>query len=193
MSKMRESLNLRDSFSFDVVRGSPMIWDGMPLQGYFRGQVWRPSKSGIMRLVHDTAWIKNLVMDAAKSYLFDAAFNAAAQSSNWYLSLIDGTGFTSILASHTMAAHAGWSEFVSYSGGTRPAWTKGATAANSITAAAVSVFNITGGGGTLAGGFLTNNNVLSGATGILWSAGQFPSPVPVSSGDQMRLNYALSA
>lgn len=138
--------------------------------------------------------IINTVTNAGKMQMLGSMFNSNVVSTiyQWYMGLINNSGFSAIAAADTMASHAGWTEFVSYTETTRPAWTKDAASGNAITATSPSVFTISA-DGTLYGGFIVSNNTKSGGTGILWSAGGFPTPVPVqASVDIFRGNYETS-
>jgi hypothetical protein len=188
-----DKLRLRDDFPYSIVRNAPYLWDIMGVQGRYFGELLRTKKSGNLILKERFPIdFHNLVMNAAKTYMFDAAFNAATQVSTWYLGLIDATSFSTIAATDTMTAHAGWIEFGNYTAGVRQTWNKGATSGNTITGTTVSQFTINA-NGTLAGGFLTTNNTIGGTTGLLWSAGQFPTAAPVSITDVFRINYSVSS
>ena len=91
------------------------------------------------------------------------------------MGLITGPGSgTTYIAGDTLATHAGWTEFTNYSGNRKavtfgtPTLADPSVISNS---ASPSSFTITGGGGTVAGAFLTNVN--TGTSGILFSEGDF--------------------
>lgn len=136
----------------------------------------------------------NLVTNTAKNSLFDTLFNQATQvaSNSWYMGLISNSGYSSIQAADTMSSHAGWTEFTGYSETTRPLWTQGAAASQSVTNSTPVTFSINA-TGTVKGGFIATNNVKSGTTGLLFSAGLFTADVPVVNGDQIRGTYTVSA
>lgn len=181
-----ECLTLRDTFPYTVQRSTPDIYETLGLRGKFYGELYR--KDELIERIE----FSNLVMTAAKDYMFNAGFNAASQISNWYLGLIDAGTFSAIAGTNTMASHSGWTEFTNYTEAVRQAWTKGTSVLATITGATVASFTIGTGGGTLAGGFVASSSALNATSGTLWSAGQFGAAVPVVAGDVFRLNYSLS-
>lgn len=135
----------------------------------------------------------NDIVNVGKNLILNAMFNgttAIAQSA-WAIGLISSVGFSALAASDTMSSHAGWTEFVDYSGGSRVAWGPGTSTAQSVTNATPNTFNITG-SGTIQGIFVTSNNTLSGTSGTLWATALFTTPVPVVNGDQLKTTYTLN-
>lgn len=137
----------------------------------------------------------NLVVNEGLQYMNDTFFDGSSYTATWYIGLITGPGAsTTIAATDTLASHAGWTEYTNYSGN------RGAISFGSATLADPSVilngtpvaFTITGGGGTVAGGFLTN--VATGTSGILFSASDFQAPGDrvVVSGDTLNVTYEFS-
>ena len=146
-----------------------------------------------------TAETKNLVVNAGLAYMAGSALTSVTQITSWYLGLVTGPGSgTTYAAGDTMSSHAGWTEFVNYSNGTRVAATFAtATTANPSVAtntASPAVFNINGAGGTVAGAFLTSGSAKSGTTGTLFSAADFGSPGDrtVVNGDTLSVTYQFS-
>jgi hypothetical protein len=146
-----------------------------------------------------TAESKNLVVNAGLAYMAGSALTSVTQITSWYLGLVTGPGSgTTYAAGDTMSSHAGWTEFVNYSNGTRVAATFAtATTANPSVAtntASPAVFNINGAGGTVAGAFLTSGSAKSGTTGTLFSAADFGSPGDrsVVNGDTLSVTYQFS-
>ena len=71
-----------------------------------------------------TAETKNLVVNAGLAYMAGSALTSVTQITSWYLGLVTGPGSgTTYAAGDTMSSHAGWTEFVNYSNGTRVAAT----------------------------------------------------------------------
>jgi len=138
--------------------------------------------------------IPNGIVNVGKDDILDVYFSDATQTTgtNWVIGLISNSGYTGIASSDTMASHAGWSEFTSYSESNRVAWGQGAPSAQSITNASPATFNING-SGTVKGIFTVNNNTKSGSTGTLWATALFSADVPVTSGDQLKVTYTVSA
>ena len=119
----------------------------------------------------------NLVVNQGLKDMNDKYFSGAAYTATWYLGLITGPGSgTTFAAGDTLASHAGWTEFTDYSGNRGAVTFGAATTADPsvITNPSPVAFTITGGGGTVAGAFLTN--VATGTSGILFSESDFQSP-----------------
>ena len=137
----------------------------------------------------------NLVVNEGLKDMNDKYFSGTTYTATWYLGLITGPGSgTAFAAGDTLASHAGWTEFTNYSGN-RGAITFGAATTadpSVITNPSPVAFTITGGGGTVAGAFLTN--VATGTSGILFSESDFQSPgdrVTVA-GDVLNVTYQFS-
>lgn len=138
--------------------------------------------------------VRNGITNEGKDDNLDVYFSDGTQTagSSWYIGLIDNSGYSALAATDTMASHAGWNEFTSYSEANRVAWGPGAAASQSITNASPATFNING-SGTVKGVFVVTNNTKSGSTGILWATALFSADVPVSNGDQLKVTYTVSA
>ena len=133
----------------------------------------------------------NAIVTEGVHHMMETEFRAGAASATWYIGLVDNSGWTTWAATHTMAAHAGWTESVVYSNANRPQWTCGAAAARAITNASTVDFTVNG-SATLKGLFITNNNTKSGTTGAMWSEAAFSSTVTVANGDTLKVTYTLS-
>lgn len=135
--------------------------------------------------------IKNLVVTVGKNDLLTQYFKGSGYTAAWYLGLVDGASSPTYNAADTMGSHTGWSESVAYSNGTRPAPSFGSASSGSITTTATA-FNINA-SATIAGAFLTTNNTKSGATGTLYSAGNFTGGSrAVANGDTLNVTYTAS-
>lgn len=135
--------------------------------------------------------IDNLVVTVGKNDLLDKYFAGSAYTAAWYMGLVDGSSAPTYNAADTMASHAGWTESVAYSNGTRPApsWSSAASGSKSTTATAFNI-NATA---TIAGCFMTTVSTKSGTTGTLYSAGSFTGGnKSVSSGDTLNVTYTAS-
>lgn len=162
-------------------RGEPLArYRGSSLDGLIRlarsgGAIYRVQcfrgKSGRRLYWEDEA--HNLITNVGLTYLTGVALLTTTQIAltSWF------TGLTAtaptIVAGDTMAVHAGWTENVTYSQATRPAWSGVAGAAGAATnSASPSVF--TANGTSTAGGvFLNSVSTKSGTTGTLFSAVAF--------------------
>jgi hypothetical protein len=147
---------------------------------------------GNLKAIYD---FPNAETDVGKDLLLDVMFNDVTQIANnsWFVGLIDNSGFTALADADTMASHTGWTEFTNYSETTRVAWGSGASSGQTVTNASPITFNISGAGGTVRGIFVVSNSSKSGGSGTLWSTGLFSASVPVTSGDQLKLTYSVSA
>lgn len=136
---------------------------------------------------------KNGVTDAALTDILEKYFRGSAYTAAWYLSLIDASGFTALAAADTMASHAGWAEFQSYSNATRPSWSPAAAANKVITNTTAVAFTMTA-GGTIKGFFCATVNTKGGTTGTLWATALFASgDQVVSNGDVLNVTYSVSS
>lgn len=135
----------------------------------------------------------NGITDEGLDAILDIMMHGSSQITAWLLGLIDASGYTGLAAGDTMASHAGWVEFTTYSQGTRPAWQEDAASGQSITNTTLANFSITG-GATLKGAFLTSNSTKGGSSGTLWSTALFTTgDLAVINGDTARLKYTLNA
>ena len=136
----------------------------------------------------------NGISDEGKDKILDDMFNDGVQTANnsWFIGLVDLSGFSTLADADTMASHAGWNEFTSYSEANRVAWGSGAAASESTTNASPATFNING-SGTVKGVLVVTNNTKGGTSGTLWATALFSADVPVSNGDQLKITYTVSA
>lgn len=138
--------------------------------------------------------INNDITNEGKNTLFDVMFASGTQigSSSWFIGLISSSGYSALAPGDTMASHSGWTEATGYTQATRVAWGPGSAASQSITNASPATFDINA-TATIKGIFVTSNSTKSGTTGKLWSTALFSADVPVTSGDQLRVTYTVSA
>jgi len=140
---------------------------------------------------------KNLVVNVGLAYMAGTALTSTAQITTWYLGLYGAASSNTPAAADTMSSHAGWTEVVAYSNGTRVATTfVAATTANPsvvTNSASPAVFNING-TTTVGGAFLTSGSAKSGTTGTLFSAADFGSPGDrsVVNSDTLSVTYTFS-
>ena len=143
----------------------------------------------------DTA--ANLVVEEGAAFMNDTFFSGVSYSADWYIGLIEGPGPSTIAGTDTLASKA-WTEYTDYdtsgAGERQPATFNAATSDDPsvIDTSAPAVFEITGGGGTIAGAFLTD--VDTGTSGVLFSASDFQSPGDrvVVAGDILNVSYEFS-
>jgi len=135
----------------------------------------------------------NGITDLGINAILDIMMHGTTQITAWFLGLIDASGYTGLSPSDTMASHAGWTEFTTYSEGTRQAWLEDAASGQSITNTTLADFSITG-AGTLKGAFLPSDSAKGGSAGTLWSTALFSGgDLAVTNGDTVRLKYTLNA
>ena len=140
---------------------------------------------------------KNLVVNAGLAYMAGTALTSVTQITTWYLGLYGAAASNTPAAADTMSSHAGWTEVVDYSNGTRVTATfVTATTANPsvvTNSASPAVFNING-TATVGGAFLTSGSAKSGTTGTLFSAADFGSPGDrsVVNSDTLSVTYTFS-
>jgi hypothetical protein len=118
-----------------------------------------------------TEIIKNTTTTSAHDYALDVCLKNGTSETAWYVGLIQ-TGAT-IASADTMASHAGWGEFIAYTGATRPTWTAGSISAGSVdNSASKASFGINA-ATAVGGAFLVAQNTKSGITGSLYALGAF--------------------
>lgn len=176
--------NVHANGSKDCYRGQ---FDGFRPNGRFH--IEHRDKDGVLKGVYD---ITNQVTNAGKDAILNIMFDAATQITAWYIGLIDSSGFTAIAVTDTMASHAGWNEFTSYSETVRQTWGVGASSGQSVTNASPATFSING-SGTVKGIFVNSVSTKSGTTGTLWSDALFASAVAVINGDSLKITYTVNA
>lgn len=113
-------------------------------------------------------------------------------SGNWYIGLIDGSGFSSEAMSDTMASHAGWTELTSYSQSARPSVSSGTrTGVGSATVKTTTATFTATAALSIRGIFLTDNSTKGGTSGLLWSTAVYGSNQSVADGEQFQIKYEV--
>ena len=139
----------------------------------------------------------NLVVNEGMAHILNVALGATAKPAGYFLALFNGAATPQ--ANWTAAGFAATAgEVVSMSEGytspTRPAWTPGVAATNSIdnmaavatvTIAATSQINVTGAA-------MLTSSVRGGTTGVLVSATRYASERTFQNGDTYDIGYRLS-
>lgn len=151
----------------------------------------------------------NAITNEGKDKLLDVMFHAVTPITTWWIGLIDYTGYTALAATDTAhnidQAGNGWDEFTDYtdagngaSASTRPEWVEGASSSQSVTNASAAIFDITD-TGTVTGGFLVGgvaaaqNKGDHTSTATLWATALMGADIPVTSGDQLKITYTVTA
>jgi hypothetical protein len=138
----------------------------------------------------------NLVVNEGLQGMNTQFFKGNNYTAALYLGLIEGPGAgNTYAAADTLASHAGWVEFVNYSGARKAVTFGSATLADPSVidnSGTPSSFSISGLGGVVAGAFLAT--VDSGTSGILFSEANFQAPGDrtVVSGDTLNVTYTFS-
>lgn len=132
--------------------------------------------------------IPNGIVDVGMEFLLDCMYNNGTQSTIWYLGLIDNSGYTGVSDSDTNAAHAGWTEFTTYTGG-RKTWTSGAAAGRAVSNGATVDFTITA-PGAVRGIMVTDQ--AAGVGAVLWATALFSSAITVATSDVLKVTYTVS-
>ena len=139
----------------------------------------------------------NLVVNEGMAHILNVALGATAKPAGYFLALVNGAATPQ--ANWTAAGFAATAgEVVSMSEGytspTRPAWTPGVAATNSIdnmaavatvTIAATSQINVTGAA-------MLTSSVRGGTTGVLVSATRYAAERTFQNGDTYDIGYRLS-
>lgn len=136
----------------------------------------------------------NDIVNVGKTDILGVYFRSATQTAtaNWFMGLISNSGYSALAATDTMASHAGWTEFTSYTQANRVGWAPDAAASQSITNSTPVQFDVNG-TGTVKGIFICNNSTKSGTTGTLWATALFSADVPVTANDQFKVTYTVNA
>lgn len=137
-------------------------------------------------------WVEefsNLVVNVGLNEYLQRIFKSSGFTAADYIGL-KGTG--SVAAGDTMGSHSGWSELTPYSDGTRPSYTPGSVASQSVNnSASKAVFNING-TSTIYGMFAADNNTKGGSSGILLGADDFAASRGVGNGDTLNVTMTAS-
>jgi hypothetical protein len=141
----------------------------------------------------------NLITLAARTNVLEVYFHDGVQSaaSSWCAGLIAAAGYTSNPNTDTIASHAGWAEFTTYTQANRVPWGPQAAASQAIGNGATPIEWTIGtvtSGTQIAGIFIANQNTKGGTTGLLFSTATFPSGHrTINTGDTVRTNYGVTS
>lgn len=165
---------------------SPNLLD-LLVKGEVRWRAVNPDGS----VAWDEALYPNGATTAGLNYLLDTGFRGGTASSNWYVGLINNSGFTALSASDTMSSHSGWSETTGYSNSTRVQWSPGAASGGSVTITTAMAFNINA-TVSVKGVFVVDNSTKGGTTGTLWATAVEDTARSLSSGQQLQVYYTVT-
>ena len=167
----------------------------IPARNAHAGGVWTVrcyrGKSGRKLYWEDVA--HNIVTNVGLTYQEGVAFLTTTQIAltSWFVGLT-ATAPT-VAAADTMASHGGWTENVTYSQATRPAWAGVAGAAGASTNTASPAVFSANGTSTAGGCFMNSVSTKSGTTGTLASVVAFTGgDRGLLNGDTLNVTYARS-
>lgn len=134
----------------------------------------------------------NLVVNVGLDDILDKYWKGSTYTAAHYVGLTSGT--PTVAATDTMSSHAGWTEVVAYSEGTREALTLGTVSSQSVdNSASKASFSING-TTTTGGAFISTDSTKSGTSGTLVCAVAFTGgDKSLSSGDTLNVTCTLTA
>jgi hypothetical protein len=173
---------------FDGMRAQDETPDGVKVGGVFRVECF--GADGKLKWVEE---FHNKVPNVALDHILATEFTSGAQITTWYIGLISSASPT-FAAADTMASHAGWTEYTTYSQANRVTYV-GVEGSQAVTnSVSPALFTVNAGSTTVSGAFIISNNTISGSTGTLAAEGAFTggnrSP---ANGDQISVTYTYSA
>jgi hypothetical protein len=164
----------------------PICSTGLGLGGTFFAECYGPD--GVLKW-RDHA--KNIIPNTAIDNALNVLYAAGTPTTSRFMGMVDNAGFSAFAAADTMASHAGWTESTACSNATRPAWSPGAAASQSIANGTQVTFNINA-TATIKGFFLTSSATLGGTSGNLDATAGLTTPQAVASGDTLKVTYAIN-
>ena len=135
----------------------------------------------------------NGVTTAGCNGVLNAGFNAGTPSATWYVGLISNASYTGVASGDTHAAHAGWTEWTTYSGSNRPTWLPGPATGGVLSTPVPFTWSITG-AGAIRGAFLANVAAVGSVSpsGLLYCTAVMASGKAVNPGDTIHGTYILT-
>src|SRR5688572_24328347 len=102
-------MQITQNAEFKILRATPQDVLSV-LRGRARVEHYRCGKE------YRTYDIPNGIVNVGKNKILDEMFFGATQipAANWFIGLVDLTGFSALAAADTMASHSGWQEFTAY-------------------------------------------------------------------------------
>lgn len=136
---------------------------------------------------------KNLVVKQGLQNMLDVTFTTGGtKQGTWYLGLT--TTGPSVLGSHTMGAHTGWTESTKYAATTRPAWTETRSSQTLTNAAAKATFTVNANTSKFGGAILVSTKARKTTKGILMCGAAFSGGDKTGdSGDKLQVTYTFAA
>lgn len=184
---MFDFLNLRQGIQANVDRLRGMK-HRLLFHNTFTAELWRDGK-----LIFRTQGHNDIVTEG-KNHILDVCFGNSSpvtQVDPWYIGIINNTPTPTLLAADTLASHTGWAELVAGTDytGNRQAWTDANATGGAKGTDTVSTFPILT---TKTAYGILICSAASGTSGTLWATGAFDEAIPLSNGDNLKINYSLS-
>jgi hypothetical protein len=159
---------------------------GTVLKGEFRCRITNPDGT-----VEDFA-IPNAATTVGHNSLLNVGFRASTQITAWYIGLINGSGYSAVSASDTMASHSGWTEYTAYTETTRQQWSPAAASGGVVVNSSAIVFTNGGSAGSIQGMFLASSSTKSETASTLYSTAVESSPRSLAAGATFQVYYQVS-
>lgn len=173
------------TFGASLRRGAPLA-EGARVKGQWDIVCRAPDGSVKWRESY-----QNVVTDEGQDYLLDVGLTGAAQSTTWYVGLVDGASPT--IAETDTLASSSWTENEAYSEASRVTWSDGGVSGQSVdNSGSVASFSIDTNSQTIGGAFLADDNTKGGTTGTLYAVGTFSSAKSADSGDTLEVTATFT-
>lgn len=139
-----------------------------------------------------TPWHKfpNGACTVGLNKVLDVNFRNQAQVTQWYIGLINDSGFTAVDAADTSASHSGWTELTSYTSGTRLAWSPSAAASGVLTISSAVTFT-TNATVDIRGILIASSSTKNSVVDILWATAVESAARNIISGQQYQCFYSI--
>lgn len=168
------------------------VWQGLHdtrcvLRGEFRCRIISPDG-----VVTDEFAVPNAATVVGENSLLNVGFRASTQITAWYVGLINGSGFSTVSSADTMASHAGWTEYTTYSETVRQTWSPGAASGGVLVNSTVMVFTNGGSTGSIQGMFLASSSTKSETGSVLFSTAAESSPRSLAASATFQVYYQVT-
>lgn len=133
----------------------------------------------------------NAITSEGQDHLLNVTLAGGAQSSTWYIGLIDGS--TPTVAESDTLSSKGWTENEAYSEAARQTWSNNAVSGQSVdNSGSEASFSIDTDAQTIGGAFLADDDTKGGTTGTLYAAGTFSNDKSADSGDTLEVTATFT-
>lgn len=168
------------------LKGRDGFNEGAVVHGQWMIQCFAPDGT----LKWEEPW-ENAVTDEGQDHLLNVTLAGGAQSTTWFIGLIDGASPT-VAETDTLSSKA-WTENQNYSEAARQTWSNGAVSGQSVdNSGSVASFSIDTDAQTIGGAFLADDSTKGGTTGILYAAGTFSTDKSADSGDTLEVTATFT-